>query len=1033
MAEDAAKEKRVAELEELRARVASLEETEERYRALFNNSMQGYGLHEIVLDDAGKPVDYRFLEVNDAFEALTGLEAKVVVGKCVTEVLPGIEETPFIDIYGGVALTGEPVRFEEYAPQLDRYYDISAFSPRKGQFVTVFSDITVSKRAAQAVEERNRELVLMNRVVATAGSTLDVQAVLEMTCSELALAFGVPYAAVALLNDERTVVTIESEYVAGGVFRARGMAVPLGDRGISEQVLVRNQPLVSDDVLADERFEPLHAALAESGVASMLLLPLAVRDDAFGALVLATQEIRGFSQREIDLAVYVATAVSQVLHNARLYQAEREQHALSEAVADTIAALNSSLALDEVLDRILVNVERVVAHDAANIMLLEEDGETVSLAGRRGYTAQGVDKLNLGLEHSLSDLPSLIQMREREQPLAIPHTHEHSDWIDSPQAGWIKSYVGAPICHQGEVIGFLNLDSATPGFYNAQHAERLQVFADQAALAIANARLYEAEREQRALAEALADTAATLNKTLDLEQIIDRVLDSVTRIVPHGLALIMLLDEGVARIVGHRGYEDRGIDAWLKTARFRLDEHPDIQRMVDTGQPLIIQDTRTHPTWTTYQESEWIRSHVSAPISVGGTVIGFINLDSTTPNYFTPQHGERLLAFANEAAVAIQNARLYRGMETYNEFLEDAVNRRTAELLQEKEQVEAILNSVGDGILIADTERHVVSVNPAFEAQTGYRLEDFGGGSGDREAAQSTPPQIIAEAMDDVSAGHHWRGEMTLHRKDGTEFEADIGISPVMFDGELWAYVGTVRDISAQKEVERMKDAFISNVSHEFRTPLTGVKLYLSLLETAPPEKHGEYLEVLNREVERLQLIIEDVLSLTHSDKRQGVPRLALVDLNALAAQQVSDRVLLAAEQGLTLDFGKHGDLPLVMADEKQLGRALGVLLTNALTYTPQGGTVNVGTKSKRQNGRAFAGICVCDDGPGIPADEKVSLFKRFFRGEAGRNSGVPGTGLGLSIAWEIVQRQAGHIDVKSEGVPGKGSSFTLWLPAEKA
>ncbi len=135
--------------------------SEARYKGLFEHSLNAVALHEIVTNEAGKPVDYRFLEVNAAFEAHTGISAEQATGKLVTEVIPGIQETPFVEIYGEVALTGKPVRFEQFLPVLDRYYEIEAFSPQPRQFATVFNDVTERKRAETNLrrsEEKFRQL-----------------------------------------------------------------------------------------------------------------------------------------------------------------------------------------------------------------------------------------------------------------------------------------------------------------------------------------------------------------------------------------------------------------------------------------------------------------------------------------------------------------------------------------------------------------------------------------------------------------------------------------------------------------------------------------------------------------------------------------------------------------------------------------------------------------------------------------------------------------------------------------------------------
>jgi PAS domain S-box-containing protein len=132
----------------------ALQESEERYRCLFDHSLNGFALHQIIYDDSKKPVDFMFLQVNRAFETHTGLRAEQCIGRKVTEVLPGIEHDPFISIYGEVASTGNPVRFEQFSKPLKRYFDIAVFSPAPGQFATIFTDITERKRA----EADNRRL-----------------------------------------------------------------------------------------------------------------------------------------------------------------------------------------------------------------------------------------------------------------------------------------------------------------------------------------------------------------------------------------------------------------------------------------------------------------------------------------------------------------------------------------------------------------------------------------------------------------------------------------------------------------------------------------------------------------------------------------------------------------------------------------------------------------------------------------------------------------------------------------------------------
>jgi two-component system phosphate regulon sensor histidine kinase PhoR len=229
----------------------------------------------------------------------------------------------------------------------------------------------------------------------------------------------------------------------------------------------------------------------------------------------------------------------------------------------------------------------------------------------------------------------------------------------------------------------------------------------------------------------------------------------------------------------------------------------------------------------------------------------------------------------------------------------------------------------------------------------------------------------------------------------------------------------------------RLRDEFVANVSHELRTPIASLKLYHHLLGVRP-DKRDSYLSTLHRETERLEHIVEDLLYLSRLDREQVALKLSPIDLNALISAYVTDRSPLADERGLKLTF--HGRrLPDLLADRTLLERVLSILLTNAISYTPAGGRVQVETHTRRSEGQRWVGFSVSDNGLGIPPDEQPRLFERFFRGKASRDTGTPGTGLGLATAREIVERHAGRIEAESEGIPGRGATFTVWLPAAGA
>lgn len=175
-----------------------------------------------------------------------------------------------------------------------------------------------------------------------------------------------------------------------------------------------------------------------------------------------------------------------------------------------------------------------------------------------------------------------------------------------------------------------------------------------------------AQRDQTAMTEALRDSISALTTTLSLDEVLDRILAEVVAVAPSDSSDIMLIEDGVARIVRSKGYVERGKEDWVTRARLPVMETANLRFMAEIGQPIAIADTHLDPNWVRFPEVEWLRSYAGAPIVSKGQVIGFLNLDSITPGFFAQEHAQRLQAFANQAGIAIENARLYSSLQEVN-------------------------------------------------------------------------------------------------------------------------------------------------------------------------------------------------------------------------------------------------------------------------------------------------------------------------------------------------------------------------------
>jgi PAS domain S-box-containing protein len=390
--------------------------------------------------------------------------------------------------------------------------------------------------------------------------------------------------------------------------------------------------------------------------------------------------------------------------------------------------------------------------------------------------------------------------------------------------------------------------------------------------------------------------------------------------------------------------------------------------------------------------------------------------------------------FPAEASIAklVEN-----GQTTFTVILRDITARQQMEeaLRKSEAQFRRIFDYSNDAIFVLDSMHgDIMDVNPRACAMLGYSREELLS----MQLSDIHPhelPRVHAFTASVTEQGIGWTDELTCLTKSGDYLPAEISASIIKSEGKHLV-ISMMRDITARKEMERRKDAFVSNVSHELRTPITSLKLYHGLLKKylsrgSSPEKLDNQLEVFKHDIDRMEHIVEDLLRLSQLDQGQVTLNMSSIDLNTLARQHVEDRTVLAQSQGLSLIAQTQLELPRVQADEGLIGQVLSILLTNALTYTPSGGHIVIQTHaepSESIDGEQWIGFSVRDTGPGIPPEEHQQLFQRFERGTVGHESGYPGTGLGLSIAKEIVERHGGWIEVISEGVPGKGTTFSVWL-----
>lgn len=706
--------------------------------------------------------------------------------------------------------------------------------------------------------------------------------------------------------------------------------------------------------------------------------------------------------------------------------AEREQRLLAEALRNVAIITSSTLDLDEVLDRLLVNLDLLIPHDVSSIMLVEDNRAQV--VRTRQHITLDADSQSEGYSLDIEATESFWRMAATHQPVVLSHwapTPGH--WTEELGIEWLGSYVGAPILHGTTILGFFNVCSQQPGAFNETHAQRLQAFADQTAIAIHNARLFAAERDQRALSEALRDTAAALNSTLNLKEVLDRILANLGRVVVHDSANIGLIENGIVRIVRSRGYSAE-VEQEIIQLRYAADSVPNLQRMIKSGQPHIVSDAREDKNWVDLVPGAKIRSCLGAPISVRGEIIGLINLDSQSPNAFTLIQAERLLAFADEAALALQNARLYDHIVDYVARLELNIAERTAELDRERAQLRAILDSMGEGVIYINQDDQVEYVNRALAQLLlfDYTPLPHHIAAVYQNVIRALPefPTLQAEAATVHAHGEVWRGQTRAFLRDNTW--RDIAMTAAQVYDQDQKPVGKVfifRDISHETSLRERKDRFLAHAAHELRTPISNIKTRLYLMRQQP-EKTATHLNVIEQVSDDMRDLVNDLLDMVRLQRHTIQLLRHHISLQDIVRQVISVQQPKADRLRVQL-VSEMPETPIMVdADVQRLAQAITNLIVNAFTHTPQDSMVRVRLETDAES---YAALHIQDSSAGISPPLLNDFFEPFFqaRQEAGDS-----VGLSLAIAKEIVELHNGHIEITSE--PEQGTVFTIRLPLVK-
>jgi PAS domain S-box-containing protein len=867
-------------------------------------------------------------------------------------------------------------------------------------------------RLFQDTQDRRRLTEDLYALTVAMARSMDVQHRTDTFVERTSRALGFDRVAVMLATPDASALELVS---ATGLTPDARRRIPLAAGGALQMVWESGETLIvsSDAELA--KLPPLAPELRGHPVfrsRRFAVVPLTFRDALIG-LVSADHKRsrRPVTRRGVAHLELFCQQLASSINTARLYGEARQRENDATVMLEFTRRLAATLDLESVLDTIADGTIEALQCDGAGFYRWDAVREGLVFARGRHLDPQLTGRVELkagegiGGRAYVERRPVWTADRMAEAALRSPATG-----VTLADGAGPRALLAAPVTHRDEVFGVLLATYAEPHAWSERQVHLLSSLAAQAAVAIENARLYTAAQQNLAQSALLNAAARTLHRTLDVKRLLPDAITTLGQTFEAVGAAVVLFDEGSS---APHGLAIRW-GAWSEEA-VRAAAEPLRRREA----PLLIPDLAAR------QDVIPAGLLAAGPLALAGfpvrgrsRVLGGLTLLFTGPRALSEAETRLLAAYAGQLAMALDNAALF----------EEAENKRT--------QLEQVFASTSDGFLVIDLEERIVAFNRqggellgiAPDEVVGRPLRRLVEALSDAVAWEDTGGQALAGALErraDPAAG-----DLELRLPERRTLRWHTTPTRDLLGNTVGVTV-TFRDVTREREIDRMKTEFVSTVSHELRTPLTSIKGSLHLLLSDPGLRldamQRHLLDISVKNTDRLIRLITNILDISKIEA--GRIQLDLgdhrpCDFVSMAVEGIRS---FAESREVVLEQEVPDDLPPIRVDFDRMVQVVTNLLSNAIKFSPAGGRVTV-------TGRLAGGeveLSVSDQGRGIAPEDISRLFKKFQQLDGSNVREVGGTGLGLAICRGIVDEHGGRIGVESR--PGQGATFIVSLPAPRA
>ncbi len=725
-----------------------------------------------------------------------------------------------------------------------------------------------------------------------------------------------------------------------------------------------------------------------------------------GSLYTEEQSITPVHDAQGSIAHFIA--IKQDITERKQAEAKlRAQKQLFENLVAVARATAEGPTLEATLQNVLDVSTTLTSAEHGSLFLLDSSGAVTHSILRREVTPEE-RRLLLDLVMS-KGLASWVA--HHRQPALITDITQDDRWVRLPAEPYlVRSVLAAPISSGAILLGILTLTHSQPGHFDAGHVELMQAAADQMALAVRNAQIFDVQRR-------MADRQITLYEVLSAvsEQ---RSPDAVAR-------------AAVDAIVGFAGWSDVAIarldpdgQQWVISAaggklaqatqyRFSINRGI-IGRALRTALTQNVPDVHSDPDYEVGHAA--IHSELAVPIHRSGRVMGVLNLESSQLAAFNADDVVLAESLADAIALAMENARLFQTIQN------------------ERSQLQALIKSTRDGVVLIGMNQRVLVINETAlqllrltgqpEEWIGYSLVHLA------RPLRRRSPAVMRAVLDEIRR---------IQRGDEPPGEGEYDVPPrtihwfnlpVLSGDTPLGRLLVLRDVTDERAVERLREDMTRTMVHDLRNPLTSIVTSFSLLTNGAfgelAFQQREILEAAQRSSLRMKGLVDSILDVSRLESQQMPLKHDEFALADLVAETFQMQAALAGEKSIRLESDAPFSLPHAWADAGLISRVLQNLVGNAIKFTPPGGVVRVTAQPAEKEGRIVLQVSVSDTGAGIPPEIQSRLFQKFVTGrQIGR-----GSGLGLAFCKLAIEAHGERIWVES--TPGQGATFTFNLPIQQ-